>query len=61
MLLGLVSAVSLGSESRGTRDHISLYLFFRLPNLEGQVISPRDMVAQLYPRALGSLSVASYD
>jgi hypothetical protein len=34
------------------------------PNLEGQVpvfISPRNKVAQIYPRALGSLSVASYD
>jgi hypothetical protein len=33
------------------------------PNLEGQVsvfISPRNRVAQLYPRALGSLSIASY-
>jgi hypothetical protein len=34
------------------------------PNLEVQVpvlISPRNRVAQLYPRALGSLSVAFYD
>jgi hypothetical protein len=34
------------------------------PNLEGQVpvfISLRKRVAQLYPQALGSLSVASYD
>jgi hypothetical protein len=34
------------------------------PNLEGQVpifISPRNRVVQLYPRALGSLFVASYD
>jgi hypothetical protein len=34
------------------------------PNLEGQVpifISPRNRVAQLYLRALGSLFVASYD
>jgi hypothetical protein len=34
------------------------------PNLEGQVpvfISPRNRVAQLYPRKLGSLSIASYD
>jgi hypothetical protein len=34
------------------------------PNVQGQVpvfISPRNRVAQLYPRALGSLSVASYD
>jgi hypothetical protein len=34
------------------------------PNLEAQFhifISPRNRVAQLYPRALGSLLVASYD
>jgi hypothetical protein len=34
------------------------------PNLEVQVpvfLSPRNRVAQLYPRALGSLFVASYD
>jgi hypothetical protein len=38
--------------------------FLDSPNLEGQVsifISPRDTVARLYPRALGSLSVSSYD
>jgi hypothetical protein len=36
----------------------------RLPQLGAQVpvfISPRNRVAQLYPRALGSLFVASYD
>jgi hypothetical protein len=34
------------------------------PNLQGQVpifINPRNRVAQLYPQALGSLFVASYD
>jgi hypothetical protein len=34
------------------------------PDLEGQVpvyISPKDWLAQLYPWALGSLAVASYD
>jgi hypothetical protein len=34
------------------------------PNLEGQIpvfISPRNRVSQLYPQALGSLFVASYD
>jgi hypothetical protein len=39
-------------------------LVWDFPNLEGQVpvfISPRNRVAQLYPRALGSLFVASYD
>jgi hypothetical protein len=36
----------------------------RLPHLEDQApvfISPRDRVAQLYPQALGSHFVASYD
>jgi hypothetical protein len=39
-------------------------LIWDSPNLEGQVpvfISPRNRVAQLYPRALGSLFVSSYD
>jgi hypothetical protein len=39
-------------------------LIWDSPNLEGQVpvfISPRNRVAQLYSRALGSLFVASYD
>jgi hypothetical protein len=39
-------------------------LIWDSPNLEGQVpvfISPGNRVAQLYPRALGSLFVASYD
>jgi hypothetical protein len=43
---------------------ISYCLIWDSPNLEGQVpvfISPRNRVAQIYPRALGSLSVASYD
>jgi hypothetical protein len=53
LLLVLASAVILRFESRGTHD-----------KLEGQVsvfISPRNRVAQLYPQALGSLFVASYD
>jgi hypothetical protein len=43
---------------------ISYCLLWDSPNLEGQVpvfITPRNRVAKLYPRALGSLSVASYD
>jgi hypothetical protein len=39
-------------------------LIWDSPNLEDQVpvfISPRNRVAQLYPRALGSLFVPSYD
>jgi hypothetical protein len=45
-------------------DHILLSQIRDSPNLEGQVpvfISPRNRVAQLYPQALGSVFVASYD
>jgi hypothetical protein len=64
LLLVLASAVILGSESRGTRDHILLSQIRDSPNLEGHVpvfISPRNRVAQLYPQAMGSIFVASYD
>jgi hypothetical protein len=64
LLLGLASAVPLQSESHETQDHIFLSPFLGLPKLEGQVpvfISPRDRVAQLYPQALDSLSVAAYE
>jgi hypothetical protein len=53
LLLILASAVVLGSESRGTGDHILLSQIRDSPNLEGQIpvfISPRNRVAQLYPR-----------
>jgi hypothetical protein len=53
-----------GFESRGTHDHIFLPQIRDSPNLEGQVpvfISPSNRMAQLYPQALGSLFVASYD
>jgi hypothetical protein len=63
LLLSLASAVILGSESRGARNHILLFQFRDSPNLEGQVaifVSPRNNVDQLYPQALGSL-VVSYD
>jgi hypothetical protein len=63
-LIGLASAVPLGSQSRKTQNHILLSKFLRIPQPGGQVsvfISPRDRVAQLYPRALGFLSVASYE
>jgi hypothetical protein len=46
-------AAFLRSASHGTHEHS---LFLTLPNQEGQVpvyISPRNRVAQLYPRALG--------
>jgi hypothetical protein len=37
LLLTLVSAVFLGSESRGIHDHILLFQIRDSPNLEGQV------------------------
>jgi hypothetical protein len=62
LLLVLASAVILGSESRGTRDHI---LLSQIPQPGGPgvpvFISPRDRVAQLYPQALGFFFAASYD
>jgi hypothetical protein len=60
----IASAFILGSESRGTRDHILRSQIRDYPNLEGQVpvfISPRNRVTRLYPQTLGSLFVASYD
>jgi hypothetical protein len=62
--LVLASAVIHGSESRGTSDYILLSQIRDSPNLEGQVLvfkSLKNRVAQLYPQALGSLCVASYD
>jgi hypothetical protein len=52
------------SSVRDPRDSRSLSQFRDSPNMEGQVpvfISPRNMVAQLYPQAPGSHFVASYD
>jgi hypothetical protein len=52
----------LGQVQQNSRPYFTVS--FETPNLEGQVsvfISPRNRVAQLYPRALGSLYVASYD
>jgi hypothetical protein len=64
LLLVLATAVILMSESCRTHDHILLSQTRDFPNLEGRVfifISPRNRVAQLYPQALGSLFVASYE
>jgi hypothetical protein len=64
LLLILASAVILGPESSGNRDHILLSQFRGAPNMDGQVpvfIFPRNRVAQLYPQALDSLFVTSYD
>jgi hypothetical protein len=52
LLLALASAVILGSEFRGTHNHILLPQIRGSPNLEGQVpifISLRNMMTQLYP------------
>jgi hypothetical protein len=62
LLLVLASAVTLGSQSRGT--HILLSQIRDSPNLKGQVpvfIPPRKSVVQLYSQSLGSLFVASYE
>jgi hypothetical protein len=64
LLLAPTSAVILGSEFCGTHDHILLSQIRDPPNLEGQVsilTSFRNRVAQLYPQALGSLFVTSYN
>jgi hypothetical protein len=64
LLLILTSAVIIRSESRGTRNQNVLSQIRDSPNLEGQVpvfTSPRNRVGRLYPQALGSLFVASYD
>jgi hypothetical protein len=53
--------VTFGPKSHRTHNNILLHL--KLPNREDQApvfISPRNRVAQLYPEALISLSVASY-
>jgi hypothetical protein len=60
-LLVLDSAVILGSESCGT---LLLSQIRDFPNLEGQVpvfISLRNRVTRLYPQALGSLFVVSFE
>jgi hypothetical protein len=59
----ICSVITQWSESRRTRKH-TLLSHLDPPNPEGLVpvfISPRNRVAQLYPRALGSLYVVSYD
>jgi hypothetical protein len=64
LLLVLASAVIFRSESRETHDHILLSQIRDSPNLEGQgpvFISPRNRMARLYPQALCSLFIASYD
>jgi hypothetical protein len=58
LLPGLARAVTLGSESRRTHDHILLsHLRLQVPLFK----PPRNRVDQLYPRAMGSSFVAFYD
>jgi hypothetical protein len=64
LLLVLASIVILRSKSSWAQDEILLSQIWDFPNLEGHVpifIAPRNRVAKLYPQALGSLFVASYD
>jgi hypothetical protein len=59
----LYNSLTLSGPWPWPHDHILLSHLW-LSNLEGQVpvlISPRNRVVQFYPRALGSLFVASYD
>jgi hypothetical protein len=54
---------SVEKESPGIVDHISLSRIRDSPNMEGQIpvfISPRKMVGQLYPQALGSMFVKKF-
>jgi hypothetical protein len=64
LLLALASAGILGSESRGTHDQILHSQIRDSPKLEGEFsvfVSHRNRVAQLYPQALGSIFIVSYD
>jgi hypothetical protein len=63
LLLCLARAVTLGSKSRRTYDHI-LLPHLRLPKPGGprpRIYSPQEQGVPDIPPALGSLSVASYD
>jgi hypothetical protein len=59
-----LSQVQVPSESCRNHDHILLSQIQDSPNLEGQIpvfLTPSNRVAQLYPQALGYLSISSYD
>jgi hypothetical protein len=56
----ICSAITKWFESRRTRNH-TLLSHLRLPQPGGPGSSPRNRMAQLYPRALGSLYVVSHD
>jgi hypothetical protein len=62
--VGSVVCSAINCPSRAEPVTILYCLIRDSPNLEGQVtvfISPRNRVAQLYPRALGSRFITSYD
>jgi hypothetical protein len=64
LLLVISNEVLLGSEYRGTRDHILLSRIRDSPQPGGPVSPiyiPRNKVAQLYSQTPGSPFVASYD
>jgi hypothetical protein len=56
LLLGLVSAVPVGSESGGIQDHILLSQFFRLPHPGGpgpRIYIPQEQGGQVIPPGTG--------
>jgi hypothetical protein len=64
ILLTLASLVILGSESHGTHDHIYWLRLETPPTWRARcpyLCPTQNRVAQLYPQALGSLFVVSYD
>jgi hypothetical protein len=69
-MMGLSFTIATGPRQRShckirvPRDHILLSQIWGSTNLKGQVpvfIPSKNTMAQLYPQALSSLSVASYD
>jgi hypothetical protein len=64
MMLILLGAVPLGSESHRNQYHILLSQILRLPKPGGpdpRIYIPQEQGSPDIPLALGSLSVASYD
>jgi hypothetical protein len=61
LLLVLASAVIFRSESHAQILLSQIRVFTNLEGEDPVFISPSNMVARLYPQALGSIFVASYD
>jgi hypothetical protein len=61
LLLVLASAVILSQSSAGFMTTFYRLRFDTPPTWRGRIYVPRNRVAQLYPQALGSIFVASYD